>query len=73
MDSNTMDGSLTKKQIERQDFVDNEIFSLLQSINPTDNKLDWNIEIIADIREKIRIWFEQLQICDEQVFYPNLQ
>jgi len=39
---------LTQKQIERQDFVDNSIFALLQTLNTTDKLIDWDIEIIAE-------------------------
>jgi len=35
---------LTKKQIERQDFVDNEIYELVQTLNPSGQVIDWNIE-----------------------------
>jgi hypothetical protein len=65
---------LTKKQIERQDFVDNEIFELLQTLNPTDNTLDWDIEMIGNIREIVRHWFEaKFKDFDEQEFYPYIE
>ncbi|MDP3899789.1 MAG: hypothetical protein Q8Q23_01780 [bacterium] len=44
--------TLTKKELERQDFVDNEIFDLIQKL-VFDKKLDWNIEIIGGARDAI--------------------
>ncbi|MDO8512681.1 MAG: hypothetical protein Q7S57_05370 [bacterium] len=62
---------LTRQQIERQDFVDNEIFELLQSVIPSSKKLEWDIEMIAMVREAIR---EQIvdnkKLMGEMKFYP---
>ena len=66
-------GGLTKKQIERQDFVDNEIYRLLQTLNPSGRSINWNIEAIASIREQIRHWLvERYKVTDERPFYPYL-
>jgi len=64
---------LTKKQIERQDFVDNAIFDLLETLNPTDKKLDWDIEMISAIRDMISSYFDDIKICKEQEFYPYIE
>lgn len=57
---------LNRKQIERQDFVDNSI-----NVNPILKNLEWNIEIISEVREVIRIYFENiLYDFPEQDFYP---
>jgi hypothetical protein len=62
---------LTDKQIERQDFVDNAIFSLIQELNPIDKEIRWDIEMIGEIRDVIAEWMiERLEIRDEQGFYP---
>lgn len=62
---------LTKKQIERQDFVDNEIFELLQRIIPSSKKMEWDIEMIAFVRDAIK---EQIvdnkKLMSEFEFYP---
>ena len=64
---------LTDKQIDRQDFVDNAIFQLVQTINPTDRSIEWNIEMIGEIRDVIREWIvERMKMTDEQNFYPYL-
>lgn len=65
---------LTKKQIARQDFVDNSIFELLQKLNPTDNTIEWDIEIISEVRERIRNYFENNidKFC-EQNYYPYME
>ena len=64
---------LTKTQIERQDFVDNAIFDLLETLNPTDNTLNWDIEIIGTIRDLISNYFFDNGICSEQKFYPFIK
>jgi len=62
---------LTDKQIKRQDFVDNAIFNLIKSLNTTDKAINWDIEMIGDIRDVIAEWMiERLKITDEQNFYP---
>lgn len=62
---------LTLNEIKRQDFVDNKIYQLLNEINPTLSVIDWNIEIIGEIRDKISECFNsKLNICTEKEFYP---
>lgn len=62
---------LTEEQIKRQDFVDNAICDLLQNVNPSKREVEWNIEMIADLRERIRYWFvEYLNLTDEMTLYP---
>ena len=57
---------LTDKQIERQDFVDNAIFNLIQSLNTTDKAINWDIEMIGEVRDVTREWMvERLKITDE--------
>jgi hypothetical protein len=64
---------LTKKQIERQDFVDNAIFGLLETLNPTKKQLDWDIEMIGTVRDAIQSFMEQKTNCSEQEFYPYIE
>jgi len=64
---------LTKKQIERQDFVDGAIFELLQDLNPTEQKFDWDIEMIGDIRDIILYFIKKKTNCSEQEFYPYIE
>lgn len=63
---------LTQKQLERQDFVDNAIFELIQTLNPTDEEIEWDIDFIGEIRDVIQSQFVDLGICEEQLFYPNI-
>lgn len=64
---------LTDKQIDRQDFVDNAVYQLIQKVNPTDIFIEWDIEVIGEIRDVIREWIvERMKITDEQKFYPYL-
>ncbi len=61
---------LSKKEISRQDFVDNSIFELLKEVNPSESELDWDIEVISEIREIVQNFFVQkCDLCTEQEFY----
>jgi hypothetical protein len=64
---------LTKQQIERQDFVDNSIFELIQKINPTDKIFGWDIEMISNVRDTIRYFIINKTNCTEQEFYPFIE
>lgn len=65
---------LTKRQIERQDFVDNKIFEFLQEFLPPSKEMKWDIEVIGAVRDVI-----QDQIVDKQKamsagqFYPYIK
>jgi len=61
---------LNKKQIERQELVDNFIFELLLSLNPTEKHFDWDIEMIGNIRDVIQSWIIEKTNCSEHEFYP---
>lgn len=56
--------------IQRQDFVDNAIFDLIQQLNPTEKNIDWNIEAIGNVRDVIKHYFCDADICTETEFYP---
>lgn len=63
---------LTKKQLERQDSVDNAIFELIQEL--AGGTLNWDIEMIADVRDIIQEWVVgKMKLCSEQDFYPFLE
>lgn len=65
---------LSDDQINRQDAVDNVIFELIQSIHPSANGIDWNIEMIGDIRNCLKEWVvDRYGLCDEQSFYPYIK
>lgn len=61
---------LTKKQIKRQDFVDNEIFELIQRLAPS-VKIKWDIEMIGNVRDSIQIQLvDKQKLMSEASFYP---
>ena len=65
---------LTKKQIDRQDYIDNAIYHLVRDLNPSSRYIDWNIEMIGDIRDMIEVWLvRELELCSDMEFYPYLQ
>ena len=62
---------LTEDQINRQDFVDNQIYHLVKRLIPSTKEIEWDIEMIADIRDTIQHWLvDRYQIVDELEFYP---
>jgi hypothetical protein len=62
---------LTDEELARQDFVDNAIYDLINTVNPVETEIDWDIEIIGEVRDKINFWLtNRLGICSEQEFYP---
>ena len=65
---------LSKKQIERQDYVDNAIFQLLRNLYVGEQEPEWDIEVIADVRERIYHWLvEHYGTVDEMAFYPYIE
>ena len=64
---------LTRKEIQRQDFVDNAIFELMNELISNKKTIDWDIEMIAGVREEIRIALEKRGIMEEREFYPYLE
>lgn len=65
---------LTQQQIAQQDFVDNAIFSLIQVINPGNKEIEWDIEMIGEVRGVLREWLvDKLKLTTEQEFYPYLE
>ncbi len=59
------------KQLKRQDFVDNQIYDLVKRLIPPTKKIEWDIEMVADIRDTIQHWLvDRYKIVDELEFYP---
>lgn len=66
--------TLTNLEISRQDYVDDAIFKLIQGVNPTKQPIEWNIEMIGDIRDAVENWMvTRLKICAEREFYPFIE
>ena len=63
--------NLNDDQLKRQDFVDNEIYDLVKRLIPSTKEIEWNIEMIGDIRDTIQHWLvDKYKIVDELDFYP---
>jgi len=63
--------NLSDEELKRQDFVDNEIYDLLKRLIPSTRVIDWDIEMIGDIRDTIQHWLvDKYKIVDELEFYP---
>ena len=65
-----MPDEMTDEQLERQDFVDNAIFSLIQDINPTTEAISWDIEMIGNIRDVILDELQKKLGTKEFEIYP---
>jgi hypothetical protein len=62
----------TEDQIKRQDFVDNQIYDLVKRLVPSAREIEWNIEMIGDIRDTIQHWLvDRYKIVGELEFYPQ--
>ncbi len=62
---------LTKRQVERQDLVDNEIFGLIRKLVPSSKRVKWDIEMIGAVRETIREQVvDERKIISDKRFYP---
>lgn len=62
---------LTKQQIERQDFVDNQIFELMQKLIPSSKQIEWDIEAIGAVRDAIiKQIVDKQKLISEAKFYP---
>jgi DNA polymerase sigma len=63
--------NLSEDQIRRQDFVDNQIYDLVKQLIPSTREIEWNIEMIGDIRDTIQHWLvDRYKIVDKLEFYP---
>jgi hypothetical protein len=63
--------NLSDEQLRRQDFVDNGIFDLVKRLIPSTRDIEWNIEMIADIRDTIQCWLVgRYKIVEELESYP---
>lgn len=64
---------LTDKQIKRQDFVDNKIFLLISELNTSTKEVDWDIEMIGNVRNCIQNWLVEKSKIDDMTFYPFME
>jgi hypothetical protein len=64
---------LIQAQLERQDFVDNAIFSLLEELKTSNAALVWDIEMIGEIRNIIQHWLKDKNLTQPQAFYPSVE
>jgi len=62
--------TLTTRQLAQQDFVDNQIFELLQKLFPM-IKIKWDIEIIGAVRDVIQKQVsKKYKSVSDKSFYP---
>ena len=67
---------LSDSDTARQDFVDNEIFTLTELVWPASAgspEMEWDIELIGGIRDLIGNWFLDHGVIESlDQFYPGL-
>lgn len=64
---------LSDQQIERQDFVDNATFHFINSLIPNGKGIEWDIDSISQVRDKVWDVIKHRNICTEQEFYPFIK
>jgi len=62
--------TFTRKELDRQDFVDNEIFELIQKLLPAGRKLKWDIEMIGFVRDAVQDQIINKRGVSKNKFYP---
>jgi DNA polymerase sigma len=63
--------NLSDEELKRQDFVDNQIYDLVRRLTPSKREIDWDIEMIDDIRDTIQHWLvDKYKVVEEVEFYP---
>lgn len=64
---------LTDQQIARQDLVDNAIFDLINELIPSYKEMEWDINVIGEVRDAIQAQLVEHGFCTEQEFYPYIE
>lgn len=55
----------------RQDFVDNKVYELINTLLPKSRQIDWDIEVIGNIRDSIyNEVSRKVNGVNERRFYP---
>ena len=63
--------NLSDEELKRQDFVSNQIYDLVRRLIPSKREIEWDIEMIGDIRDTIQHWLvDKYRIVEELEFYP---
>ena len=61
---------LTNAELERNDLVHNEIFELINRLNPKGTELEWDMEIIGEVSDAIEDYLVAKGICTAMEFSP---
>ena len=61
---------LTDAELERNDYIHNEIFDLINRLNPAGTELEWDISIIAEVADDIEDYLVAKGICTAKEFSP---
>ncbi|MDR2542781.1 MAG: hypothetical protein LBC80_04950 [Treponema sp.] len=62
-----------KQKIAQCDWVDNSICNLIKELSPASEMINWDIAVITEIRLILQnLYVNELELCDEEEFYPSL-
>jgi hypothetical protein len=62
-----------KQKIAQCDWIDNSISNLIKELSPSSVMINWNITVITEIRLILQnLYVNELELCDEEEFYPSL-
>jgi len=61
----------SREELAQQDFIDNSIMELINKVNPSPVKIDYDGQIVSKIRNSlIEVFTRDLDLCTERGFYP---
>jgi DNA polymerase sigma len=65
------DREFSKKELDRQDFVDNSIMDLINKLNPTAEEIKYDAHFVSKIcLALVDIFTNDLHLCTDREFYP---
>ena len=53
--------------------MDNATFDFIKSLIPNGKQIEWDIDCIAQVRDKVWDVLKHRKICTEQEFYPFIE
>jgi DNA polymerase sigma len=61
----------SRKELDRQDLVDNSIMELIKNVNPTAEEIKYDDHFVSKIRLALEdVFTNDLRLCTESEFYP---
>ena len=61
---------MSDRECDRIDFVENEIYDLVNRLLPEGREVAWDLDMILNIKDAIWDNIEDKNVCTEQEFFP---